>query len=104
VVQHINDLIAETNSAALPRHEIDPIVGALRKLREESITNAGRQLAATLGDRRYMDEAPDQFFSRTYNLRSRLVHGAVPRPTFDEVNQRVGHLELFVGDLLSRDV
>ena len=101
VVTHINDLIAQTNASALQRNEIDPLVGALRKLREESITNAGRRLAATLGDRRYMDEEPAQFFSRTYDLRSRLVHGAVPRPTLGEVNQRVGHLELFVGDLLS---
>jgi hypothetical protein len=89
------------HASALQRREIDSLVGALRKLREESITNAGRRFAATLGDRRYMEEEPAQFFSRTYDLRSRLVHGGVPRPTFGEVNQRVGHLELFVGDLLS---
>jgi hypothetical protein len=101
VREHVERLIAETRGSNLPQTEKDSIIGSLRWVREESISQAGRKLASGLGDRRYMGEAPERFFTNCYTLRSRLFHGHVPRPTRDEVNSRAAPLEQFVGDLLS---
>lgn len=100
---HVDELIRLTRASELEQPDIDSLVGSLRSLRDESIAAAGKRLASSLGDRRFMDGAEDPvtFFSRCYSLRSRLIHGAVPRPTRDEVDHRAASLEQFVGKLLS---
>ena len=101
---HVDALIAATESSDLPPSEIHSLVGSLKWLHDESIGQAGRQLAAQLGDRTYMDESATKFFTNSYALRSRLVHGAYPRPEWRMVESRAGSLELFVRDLLSLDL
>lgn len=73
----------------------------LRELRLESIGQACRRLARTLGARTYGGDSAEKFFARCYTLRSRLVHGAVPRPDIDEVRVCGGNLQRLVGDLLA---
>jgi hypothetical protein len=81
-------------------------------LRNESINQAGRKLAAKLpAPRFYMKdpatdktEAPATFFTNCYGIRSGLAHGNVPRPPQAEVAARAGQLRHFVGDLLSMDL
>jgi hypothetical protein len=97
---HVEQLIALTKEADLPNAEKDSVVGSLNWLFDESISQAGRRLAARLGSRNYMGEPPAKFFTGCYDLRSRLVHGHYPRPVFGEVNARCAPLELFVSDLL----
>jgi hypothetical protein len=82
------------------------MVGTLEWLKEESIGQAGRRLAAQLGERRYMDgnETPVQFFTRCYTLSSNLVHGHVPRPAESDVGSRAASLEVFVGHLISGEL
>ena len=78
------------------------MLGALRWLANESISQAGRNLSVErLGERVYMDLSSHKFFTYCYGLRSALVHGRIPYPTFDEVANTVGHLEVFVADLLT---
>jgi hypothetical protein len=102
VREHINGLIEATRRSSLPRGEIDSINGSLRWLHRESIGQAGRRLAQSLGDRRYgHDESPAPFFQRCYQMRSDLTHGREPRPTWGDVNQLAAPLEVFVGDLLA---
>jgi hypothetical protein len=101
---HVDRLIAETSASGLPKNEIQSIVGSLRWLCDESISQAGRKLASQLGDREYMGEPPKKFFTNSYTLRSRLFHGEYPRPDRSEVDARAGSLELFVRDLLSLDL
>jgi hypothetical protein len=105
-VAHVNHLIDLTDKSGLPKQEIDSLVGSLRWLRNESIGQAGRQLVAKLGSRQYMDgeETPAEFFSRCYDLRSRLAHGHMPRPTRDEIGARTLGLQRLVGDLLSNEL
>lgn len=106
-VAHVDRWIQEVRESELSRDEITSLVSSLEFLRLESIGRAGRRLAQRLGDRRYGDpvkEAPAKFFTDCYELRSRLVHGAHPRPTFNEVNGRVAGLELMVSDLLSGEL
>jgi hypothetical protein len=101
---HVDHLIAETEASGLPENEIRSMVGSLRWLYEESISQAGRKLASRLGDREYMGEPAKRFFTNSYTLRSRLFHGEYPRPDRNEVDGRAGSLELFVRDLLSLDL
>ena len=102
--EHVDRLIADTQASDLPKAEIDSVIGTLRWAREESIGQAGRKLASRLGDRRYMDESPEEFFRNCYTLRSRLFHGYFPRPTREEVGSRAVPLEQFVADLLSLEL
>jgi hypothetical protein len=98
---HIERLVAATRAADdLPQPELDSLVGSLRTLEQESVGQAGRRLARTLGDRKYMDESATTFFTRCYDLRSALVHGHYPRPDPGDVGGRAAALEGFVGDLL----
>jgi hypothetical protein len=98
---HVRELISLTQGAALPDSERQSLLGSLRWMLQESISQSGRRLAASLTGRAYMNQAPQKFFTTCYKLRSRLVHGATPRPDFDSVNIAATYLEQFVGDLLS---
>ncbi|MDX6704214.1 MAG: hypothetical protein QOI48_60 [Solirubrobacteraceae bacterium] len=98
---HVEDLISLTESTDIPQGERASIVGTLRWLFNESISQGGRRLASTLEERTYSGETPGKFFTGCYDLRSKLVHGSYPRPTFEEVNVKAGALECFVRDLLA---
>jgi hypothetical protein len=101
VAAHVCELISATETSPLRREEIESIVGSLKWLYSESISQAGRRLAQSFGERRYADEEPRRFFTRCYELRSKLVHGQHPRPERGEVDQRAAALEVFVGDVLA---
>jgi hypothetical protein len=98
---HVEALIAATRRSELPRPEKQSMIGTLSWLKDESISQGGRRLAARLEGRAYDGVPPAKFFTKCYELRSRLVHGAYPRPSFEEVNARCAPLETFVSDLLS---
>jgi hypothetical protein len=99
--QHVASLMAATKASHLEESEIHSIVSMLGWLKNESISQAGRRLAASLGDHRYGGDLPVQFFTSCYKLRSDLVHGNYPRPSRDEVDARAASLEHFVGHLIS---
>jgi hypothetical protein len=102
---HVNRLIEQTRSAPLPEHEKNSMIGALSWLRNESINQAGRCLALNrLHDRPYNEQSAPDFFSYCYQLRSNLVHGKLPVPTFGEISYAAGTLEVFVADLLTSPV
>lgn len=99
---HVRYLTDLTRSAPLSAHERNSILGALRWLASESISEAGRRLATErLGERTYKGFPAARFFTHCYRLRSALVHGREPYPTFDEVASVVAQLEVFVSDLLT---
>lgn len=99
---HAEQLIAQTKSAKIPAAEQESMLGSLRWLLQESINQAGRRLvAARLGEREYGEMSASKFFSHAYQLRSNLVHGNLPYPTFEQVGSICGPLEVFVSDLLT---
>lgn len=100
VQAHVQSLIDQTKAADLPEQEKESILGSLKSLFQDSVSRAGQKLAATLEGRTYMDLPPEKFFKKCYTLRSRLAHGDVPRPSFEEVNMMNGPLEQCVGHLL----
>lgn len=100
--QHIDELIRLTNdSSMLTEKEKQSLTGSLQWLHKESISQAGRKLADRLAGHSYMNLKAKDFFTHCYDLRSKLVHGSVPRPTCNEVDLAAVNLESFVGDLLS---
>jgi hypothetical protein len=105
VVEHVDGLIRATNESSLPKNERDSIVGTLRWARQESIKQAGRRIVLDrLGDREYEGKPAAAFFDRCYDIRSNLVHGNLPRPSWDEVNALTAPLERFVSELLSTEL
>ncbi len=101
VQAHVDNLIALTREADLPANERQSILGTLKWLHDESISQGGRRLARKLGNRLYADESPERFFTSCYSIRSGLAHGHHPRPSVDG---RVAALETFVADLLSAEL
>ena len=100
--EHISSLIKQTKNSALILDERNSILGSLRWLYRESINQAGKRLSSErLGVRTYGNKIAADFFSYCYQLRSNLVHGNQPVPTFDEIANVVGQLEVFVSDLLT---
>lgn len=100
-VEQVNELVRLTREAELPQDDKESIVGSLRHLTKESLRQAGRRLARTLGDRTYLSLEPEKFFDVCYDLRSRVVHGAIPFPTNEEVGRFAASLEVFVAHLLA---
>jgi hypothetical protein len=101
---HVEHLIGLTEAADLPDSERASLLSSLKWLRFQSIGQAGKTLAATLGERTYLDMTPPKFFAHCYDLRSRLVHGAALRPERREVDVAAAHLELFVSHVLSSEL
>lgn len=99
---HVTSLIKLTETADIPELDRRSMIGSLRWLKQESISQAGSRLAAeVLGARKYIDMSPAKFFKDCYSLRSSLVHGAQPYPNMNDVSARAAQLEVFVSDLLT---
>jgi hypothetical protein len=94
----IDQLISCVNNSNIKNK--DSIKGGLEGLRQESIGQAGKRLVSNLSNN-YLDLIPERFFSFCYSLRSKLVHGHIPRPTFEEVGNVCGALENLVADLIA---
>ncbi|MGC9222250.1 MAG: hypothetical protein ACP5H2_13090, partial [Solirubrobacteraceae bacterium] len=73
-------------------------------LLDQSISQAGRRLAQTLGAQTYDGKTPERFFTSCYTVRSHLVHGGVPRPTFTTISGMAAELERFARDLIVGDL
>lgn len=101
---HVASMIDATEASPwLSPEEKASFLGSLEWLKKESVGRAGRRLARErLGDRGYGGKKAADFFAYCYDLRSRLVHGKKPFPSFPEVNSATGPLEVFVSDLLTQ--
>jgi Apea-like HEPN len=102
---HVDSLIQQTKNAELPQEDKASMIGSLRWLASESISQAGRNLSKSrLGERTYNEMSAAKFFTYCYSLRSALVHGSFPYPTLDQVSSTGGQLECFVSDLLTAPI
>jgi hypothetical protein len=104
-VKHVASLVAATKAAAIPDADKQSILGSLAWLRQESIGQGGRRLVTQrLGNRLYEGKVAANYFTDVYHMRSSLVHGSIPYPTFNDVSRVVGNLEVFVSDLLTAPI
>jgi len=98
---HVNTLIQSTkDSKDLSKSERCSLLSSLKWLTNESISRSGRSLAKTLEPRKYLNQKATNFFNYTYDLRSKLVHGNIPRPDQLEIRNAISPLENFVADLI----
>ena len=102
VRRHVEGLIEQTAKSGLPESEVLSISTSLTWLLDESIGQAGRRLARHLEPRTYMNLAPDRFFTKCYGVRSQLLHGEQPPPSWAEVCALAASLECFVADLITQ--
>jgi hypothetical protein len=100
VQEEIDALIAAAKDSSLEPRSAASLIGGLKDLKRESVGEAGRRVAAMLGERIYLDRPAVKFFTYCYALRSQLAHGGYPRPSRNEVDLAAAQLERFVGDLL----
>lgn len=99
---HVDSLIKQTKNANIPDQEKNSIVGSLEWLRLESINQAGKRIVSErLGNRMYIEMTATKFFTHCYGVRSNLVHGNLPIPTFEEIGALAATLEVFVSELLT---
>jgi hypothetical protein len=103
---HVDELIRLTKESQLEQVQIDSLTGSLKWLRNESISQAGRRLAASAGTMHFMRDTEDAvtFFTRCYDVRSRLVHGHTPRPDRGGVDIQAADLERLLGHFLSESL
>jgi hypothetical protein len=86
-IQLVDGFIKQTKESAVQRSERDSLIGSLKWLRYESISKAGQRFAKEkLGDKCYEGRSAPDYFADIYSIRSSLVHGKVPFPSFDEIN------------------
>ena len=98
----LDEIIEHVRQAELDNGERRSLIGALREMKlRESVNQAGKRLARTLGERTYGDRLPARFFQEVYELRSQLVHGHVPQPDHLRIGLEVSLLQQFVSDLLT---
>jgi hypothetical protein len=103
VQDYVKSMISATQESGLSDYEIQSICGTLKWLLDQSINQAGKELARSLGPREYLNgEAPDKFFTRCYKVRSRLVHGKHPIPSPTELGQLAAPLEHMVSELIAQ--
>ncbi len=101
-VNHVDGFIDQIRNSTLDDNEKYSLMGSLRWLRDESINKAGQRLVKErLGEKIYEGKVAREFFSEIYEMRSRLVHGGTPFPTFREVNAIAAPVEVFVSELLT---
>lgn len=99
----IDQLIDAVENSDVDKTQKDSLLGSIRHMRSESISQAGRRIAAErIAGRAYRGLSPPKYFTSCYQLRSRLVHGSDPYPTADDVREECEVLEVFVSDLLTR--
>ena len=100
---HVTSMMEATRASGLSASEVQSICGTLQWLLNQSIGQAGRDLAGSLGLRDYLNgEAPEKFFTKCYAVRSRLVHGKHPVPAPGELGQLAAPLEHLIGELIAR--
>lgn len=98
-VEHVTSLITHTeDNLALTDSERSSILGSLKYLKNQSISQSGRELVeAMLGEKVYNGKPSRKFFTECYSLRSSLVHTGTWK---EKDNELAYELERMVVDLL----
>jgi len=77
IIDILDRAIKEVCNSKIDKNEKDSIQGSLRFLKKESIKRSGKNLIRELfknSGESFSNLAPEEFFSKAYDLRSKLVH------------------------------
>lgn len=98
----LQETLERLYSSSLSKEEKRALAQGIGQLRTESISSAGRRLAkssdAEAGGR------GEAVFKRAYQIRSRLVHADIKRPSRDEVGKAAAETEALTRSVLARSV
>jgi len=97
----VAELEATTQQSMIDEPTKASIIGSLERVRDQSISQAGRTLARRLLPDEFFDgQSSVDFFTRCYNLRSRILHhGTIPKESVD-IGRLANVMETFVAHLL----
>jgi hypothetical protein len=97
----VKDFEGKVKDLVVDKDTKNSMIGSLGNLKYQSISQAGRMLANRLLPNEIFDEqASDDFFSRSYDLRSRLLHDGVIKEEEGDVGKLANSMEVFVHKLL----
>lgn len=97
----VKDVKVKVKNLVVDKDTKNSIIGSLERLKYQSISQAGRMLANRLLPKEIFDEqASDDFFSRSYDLRSRLLHDGTIKEKEGDVWKLANVMEAFVHKLL----
>jgi len=98
----VNEFLERVSASNIDDIEAASLRGSLNFLLQESISQAGKRIALEeLKTKTYLSMSADKFFSRVYGMRSNLVHGNMPIPSYQDISGVVGETERFTSHLLT---
>ena len=96
---HVQQLIKFTNESSLDGNEKEAISSALSFLKNKSIHQTGRALAAVLlPGKTYRSMSPADFYSHLYRIRNTMVHKGDIDPK--QIHELIGDMDQFTSDIL----
>lgn len=97
----VAELKAQTSQSTLDETTKNSIISSLQRIKYQSISQAGRIIAQRLiPDALFDGQSSADFFTHSYNLRSRILHsGTIPEKSID-LRQLANVMETFVNRLL----
>lgn len=97
--EHISTLIESTRNSEIPEEDRKSLLGALGRLKKESIAQTGKKMADNLlPGSQYGSLPPEKFFAKIYLMRNDLVHRGIADR--NELSRVLIELERFVSDIL----
>ena len=101
VREFLDGAISSLGDLDLADNERDSLIGGLQRLKLKSISATGRELVRKHAKVTYDEQDSVAFFNRCYATRSKLVHGASPRPDRQLVDRLAANLEQMVADIIA---
>jgi hypothetical protein len=98
----VDELIRYTKSSRLNNEEKYSIIGSLRWLYKQSISQSLKEMAERhLGDREYGNMSAKKFITHCYDIRSNLLHDGSVNNKEVQLSSLVAQLDRFMSDLLA---
>ena len=105
VKELVKDFIAKTQLSTVGQQTKDSIIGGLGRLTHQSISQAGRTLAdRVILNERFDGQSPADFFTRCYDLRSRILHHGTIEDDSVDMLHLANVMESFVARLLLEEL
>ena len=103
-IKHVEALIEKTNSATIPENEKKSILGSLKWLYTESISQSIKRIVNIfLGEKEYAGMSSVKFVTHCYKMRSKLVHEG-KTPDAIHLGALAAQLNVLISDLLQRKI
>lgn len=97
----VAELEAKTRLSTIDKPTKESIIGSLQRLGEQSIGQAGRELACRLLPNEIFDgQSSAEFFNSCYNFRSQILHNGKISDKLVDIRQLANATEMFVARLL----